>query len=60
MTTRRDFLGSVAASTSAFGLGAGWSPELPLTPLSIQQSPVPPAIAALTSLAENYVGLPLV
>ncbi|MSR01776.1 MAG: aminopeptidase P family protein [Gemmatimonadetes bacterium] len=55
MTTRRDFLGSVAASTSAFGMGAGWSPELPLTPLSIQQSPVPPAIAALTSMAGRMV-----
>ena len=51
MTTRRDFLGSVAASTAALGAGAGWSPELPPTPPVAQQGPVPPAIAALTSMA---------
>ena len=55
MTTRRDFLGSVAASTAALGVGAGWSPELPPTPLAPQPGPVPPAIAALTSMAGQMV-----
>ena len=55
MTTRRDFLGSVAASTAALGVGAGWSPELPPTPLVLQPGPVPPAIAALTSMAGQMV-----
>lgn len=55
MTTRRDFLGSMAASTAALGAGAGWSPELPLTPPVVQAGPVPPAIAALTSMASQMV-----
>ena len=55
MTTRRDFLGSVAASTAALGAGAGWSPELPPTPPAAQQGPAPPAIAALTSMAGGMV-----
>ncbi len=54
MTTRRDFLGSVAATTSMVGMGGGWSPELPVTP-PLVQDPVPPAIAALTSMSGQMV-----
>lgn len=55
MPTRRDFLGSVAASSAALGVGAGWSPELPVTQQMAQANPVPPAIAALTSMAGQMV-----
>ncbi|MGE0443132.1 MAG: M24 family metallopeptidase [Gemmatimonadales bacterium] len=49
MYTRRDFLGSLAGSTAVLGVGRSWSPELPI-PASTWQEPLPPAIAALTSM----------
>ena len=57
MTSRRRFLGSVAASAGAaggVGLVGGWSPELPSVDLP-QQGPVPPAIAALKSMRSQMV-----
>ncbi len=55
MTTRRNFLGSVAASSVGLGTGAGWSPELPVTPPAVQAGSLPPAIAALTSMAGQMI-----
>ena len=56
MSSRREFLGSIAASTAAVGIGAGWSPEL-AEPVEARQAPaaVPPAIAALESMKDQMV-----
>lgn len=54
MSSRRQFLGSLAAGTSVAGLGTGWSPELPIGEAT-WQDPLPPAIAALTSMRDQMV-----
>jgi len=57
MSSRREFLGVVAASAAGVGIGAGWSPEVPWSDLPAGQepSPLPPAIAALTSMRDQVV-----
>ncbi len=56
MPSRREFLGSVAASGAVVGIGAGWSPELPILAADGgQPAPVPAPIAALQSMKSQMV-----
>ena len=56
MSSRRDFLGSIAATGAVFGAGTGWSPELPVVASEGQQpGPVPAPIAALKSMKDQMV-----
>lgn len=57
MASRRQFLGSLATTSvgaGAVGLGSGWSPELPWVE-GPSQAPVPPAIAALSSMQDQMI-----
>jgi Xaa-Pro dipeptidase len=54
MGSRREFLGSAAASVGTLGLAGGWSPEPPV-PDGAFQGTTPPAIAALQSMRAQMV-----
>ena len=56
MSSRRNFLGSIAASGAIVGVGSGWSPELPIPAVEgLQPGPVPAPIAALKSMKGQMV-----
>ena len=58
MSSRRQFLGSLAVGAGSTGLVAGWSPELPwIEPIQPAPGPVPPAIAALRSMKDQAVAI---